>query len=153
ENLLEAIRKEYWHPDEATLLEIAVAYAQSVVQHGHREPGEANEKLEFFLTRTLLAPGPESEIGKSTKALLEQYRQKTAEEMTVASSAPTPEKVAQEEKREISPMPKTETVEGEKMEEVQPASDEIQIWLLLALVVATILLFLIGFRKRIGGIS
>jgi cobaltochelatase CobN len=90
ETLLETIRKEYWRPDEATILEIATAYAQSVVQYGHREPGEVNEKLELFLARTLLAPGPISQAGQTAKALLEQYRQKTASEMALPKLAVLP---------------------------------------------------------------
>jgi cobaltochelatase CobN len=90
ETLLETIRKEYWRPNEATLMEIATAYAQSVVRYGHREPGEVNEKLEFFLMRTLLAPGPDSLTGQTAIALLEQYHQKTASELAASKLAALP---------------------------------------------------------------
>ncbi len=145
ENLLEAIRKEYWRPDEATLLEIATAYAESVVRHGHSEPGEVNEKLDFFLARTLSAPGPDSTTGKVTRALLEQYRQKTAAEM--ASSRP-------EEAAPAPPVeePEEETVEGKKMEPVKETSSVARTWPLTEMLIGLVVILVIyaGYRFRKG---
>ena len=98
ENLLEAIRKEYWRPDEATVLEIATLYAQSVVRHGHRENGELNKKLDFFLARTLNAPGTDSKTAKVLKHCSDNTGRKTAEERAHVKTG------------------KTERVEGKKME-------------------------------------
>ncbi|MBL4846284.1 MAG: cobaltochelatase subunit CobN, partial [Planctomycetes bacterium] len=59
EVLLETIRKGYWKPDQATVLEIARAYARSVARHGEGGGlrGGDNTKLEAFVAEALSAPG------------------------------------------------------------------------------------------------
>lgn len=146
ENLLEAIRKEYWRPDETTVLEVATAYAQSIVRYGHRENGELNEKLEIFLARTLNAPGTDGKAGKDARALLGQYRQKTAEEMAHAHAA---------EKTEIVAGRKIEPTSGETTREAEPRESHVRdariipMWpfILAALVLS---LFLVGLLRRMG---
>ena len=150
ETLLEAIRKEYWQPGEAMTMEIATAYAESVVRHGHSEPGELNEKLERFIAHLFNAPGPDTTTGKAAQALLAQYRQKTAEEL------------AELERQE------TEAVEGQKMEQVPTEESKptdtaeptppaqtgqtSNVWNRVLLFVAIIfVLLLIGAWRRAGG--
>ena len=135
ENLLEATRKEYWRPDEATILEIATAYTQSVARYGLREPGEVNEKLAFFVARTLNAPGPDTNAGKSAQALLAQYKQITAA------------------RGEEIKAKKTEPVEGQKMEPVTPAPEPGRgfPWLYFLVGAAAVLLFMLGLWRRRGG--
>ncbi len=74
--LLETIRKDFWTADEKTSLEIAKAYADSVVRHGNvggiKEGG--NAALESFVEKTISAPNtPE------LNELLKNYKQKMAE--------------------------------------------------------------------------
>jgi cobaltochelatase CobN len=150
QNLLEATRKGYWSPDAATLMEITTSYAQSVVRYGHREPGELNKKLEAFIARTLSAPGPGSQ---TTKALLDQYRRKTASEM-----APPKIAGAQSDVPAVtSPAQPQGQVTGNKLEKIQTNRPDIQklpehIGIVLT-GLSIILLFLIGFWKRIGVIN
>jgi len=144
-NLLEAIRKEYWRPDEATLLEIATAYAESVVRHGHSEPGEVSEKLDLFLGRVLNAPGTESKTGKAAKALLEQYRKKTAEELA-AHRAKEMEAVEGKKMEKAEPAP-NEAAEGQKTP--QPVPDGRWNWVYVV-GVAVMLLFILGLWRRAG---
>ncbi len=79
--MLETIRKGYWQADEATRLEIAAAYAESVAKHGRasgvREGG--NEKLEQFIDKTLSAPN-----SPKLNQILEQYQQRSAELTDIA---------------------------------------------------------------------
>lgn len=131
--LLETIRKGYWPADEQTVQEITQAYAESVAQYGPnsglREGG--NEELEQFVQDTLGAPGT-----AKAKSLLEQYRQRLHESKDVASAS--------------------ETVQGQKMEEVQETpeapSAEPKTGLSLGLqglIVAVVLvIFVLGFVFR-----
>ena len=115
ERLLEASRKEYWKPDADTLREIAVAYAESVVRHGHREAGELNEKLEVFLERVMTAPAPDSQTAQAMQTLLEQYHQKSAAEQAEPKvNEQNPAAAAQAAPAEAVSKPVT----GEKLEPV-----------------------------------
>jgi cobaltochelatase CobN len=138
ENLLEAVRKEYWRPDEATLMAIATAYAESVVRHGLRENGEVNEKLVAFLGRTMSAPGSESTSGQSAKELLEQFRQRLATElpMQLKGSAPTQEVTGQ----------KLQATESER-DASQPSHS---VWSIVIIASLLILLLAIGLWKKTG---
>lgn len=129
--LLETVRKGYWQADDATVQEIATAYADSVSRHGPaggiREGG--NEALEQFVQDTLQAVGtPEA------NALRDAYQQKLAE---AATGQPT-----------------SEHVEGQKMEivsdsdAVEEPTDSPAVgehWVIL--VVLSLLLYA-GFRYR-----
>jgi cobalamin biosynthesis Mg chelatase CobN len=124
------IAVQYLGPPEK--LEIATAYVQSVVRYGHRESGEVNEKLELFLARTLLAPALDSRAGQTAKALLEQYRQKTASEMAApklaalpvqyqpkAKESAIPGETTRETKQAREKEEKTEQVQGKEIEKVE----------------------------------
>ena len=69
--MLETARKGFWQADEKTRLEIAAAYAKSVVKHGPvsgpREGG--NKALESYMETTLKAPSD-----PAMDALLAQYQ-------------------------------------------------------------------------------
>jgi hypothetical protein len=124
-------------------MEIATAYVQNVVRYGHREPGELNEKLESFLGRTLSAPASDSQAGQTAKTLLEQYRQKTAQEMaapkvgTPAPAQPPPTQQVTGQKLETTDKPATVT---------QPTRFNWPVMLIGGLVI----LLLIGLWKKIG---
>jgi cobaltochelatase CobN len=171
QNLLEAARKEYWNPDAATRLEIATAYAQNVVQYGHREPGELNHKLETFLENTFSAPAPGSKAAEAAKKLLEQYRQKTVQEMAAPKSGAaaqssgsaggsSPNAAGAKAKPEItdtaSPAAtnQTQQVTGNKMvktEQPNPLEKRriLDYWPFV-LIGCLAVIFLIGFWKKIG---
>jgi len=76
EILLETIRKGYWQPNQATVREIAVAYAQSVARHGEGGGlrGGGNRKLERFVEKVLSAPG-----SRELDQLLADYKAKVRE--------------------------------------------------------------------------
>ncbi len=137
ERLLEAARKEYWKPDAATLREMAVAYAESVVRHGHREAGESNEKLDALLAHILSAPGPDPRAAQDGQALLAQYQQKTAAE----KASPKPET-------------QTEQVSGQKLTPAQPAAPSQATrsspLFPLLLIGGLVLLFIVGIWKKLG---
>ncbi len=105
EVLLEAARKGYWNADEATLREVATAYAESVLQHGEGGGirGGGNQHLTRFVDAKLRsAPIPAGEqLAQQYREHLRTAPQKTATPGTapavvpatttsVAATAPSP---------------------------------------------------------------
>lgn len=131
EILLETIRKGYWTPDKATVLEIATEYAHSVRRHGEGGGlrGGGNTKLEEFIKETLRAPGT-----KELETLLKEYEAKSRELKEPAPTAKAPE---------------TEVVEGKKMEPTEKVSESPQTWPFV-IATAVLLVFLFGTWKRMG---
>ncbi len=143
EILLETIRKGYWQPDEATILEIATAYAQSVARHGEGGGlrGGGNTKLEAFVEKILQAPGT-----KELDTLLAAYQAKAQE-----LSTPEAEAAATEETE------RTEEVRGRELAPVQPpsqqqaASPQLPSWLLpVSIAAVALFLVLLGYYLRRG---
>lgn len=149
ERLLEASRKEYWKPDAATLREIAAAYAESVVLHGHREAGELNEKLEMFLDRVMTAPGLEPEVAQALETLLAQYREKSVSEMAA------PKRGEQNPQVQPNAAPSTDVatkqVKGTELEPVSASSNRSRmLWLGAGIIFLALLIY--GFARRKGSI-
>jgi len=141
EVLLEAIRKGYWNASEATRLEIAEAYAQSVARHGEGGGlrGGGNTKLEAFVKHVL-----ESVPNDANASLVAAYEAKSREAVeavpvttaaagggdptaapnaapTAAASPTSPAEESQQEPTEVASAPDHEMVTGRKLE-TSPAS-------------------------------
>ncbi|MBL4884631.1 MAG: cobaltochelatase subunit CobN, partial [Planctomycetaceae bacterium] len=146
EILLETVRKGYWEPDEATLLEIATEYARSVARHGEGGGlrGGGNKKLEAFIEKILSAPGK-----RELDNLLAEFQAKGRESSTAKQTA------APESESEISQKKTTEIVQGQQLTpKASPQSqpEEPQSWYILgiALAVGCFVLVLFGYRFRRG---
>ena len=144
EILLEVMRKGYWSADEATRVEVARAYVESVLEHGEGGGlrGGGNEKLRQFVLETLRAAPDQAD-----RKLAEAFERAPGERdgQVAESAAPSaPSKVA-DAKGSVS-----ETVEGPKLERrdstpaPRPASRR-SWWLIGSLVVAGLLL-VAGYR-------
>ncbi len=138
--LLETSRKGFWQADDATRLELAAAYADSVVRHGRSGgPREGdNHKLERFVGETL-----QSARTSEMDELKRRYEDRNRElvEIPVASQEP----------------PKTPTVEeapgqvtGNRLDRVQvdaeveePPEESLPLWALVA--VLALVLVSLGF--------
>lgn len=138
ELLLETIRKGYWKPDEATILEIAAAHARSVARHGEGGGlrGGENVKLEAFLEKILQAPGL-----KDLETLLAQYRARARESSTPEDATGTPKA--------------TEVVQGYELtsksqEDSTALSSPAMAWLVPLCGVVALALVLLGYRFRRG---
>ncbi len=143
ERLLETVRKEYWNPDEETLLEIARAYAEAVVRHGSADDFE-NQKLEQFLEQTLRAPGLEE-----LDDLVDRYAGLRAPTPAVAEQPPPTE--VEEESVDKEAVSATEPVEGQKLEPAAAEPSLLKVrWLLAFIAVVVVALFAIGIWKRTG---
>jgi cobaltochelatase CobN len=143
ERLLEATRKDYWKPDPATLREIAVAYAESVIRHGHRETGESNEKLDAFLAHIMTAPGPDPQAASALRTLLVQYQQKSMAEKSTSADAETAASVV--------PQAAAEEVSGKKLEPVAAPNRRPRL-LWFAAGGIFVLLLIYGFVRRKGAV-
>ncbi|MFQ5503862.1 MAG: cobaltochelatase subunit CobN, partial [Planctomycetota bacterium] len=141
EILLETIRKGYWNPDKATVLEIATAYARSVARHGEGGGlrGGGNVKLEAFVEKALLAPG-DIEL----RLLLEEYAQKRAGSSQSASTDET--------RADVGITEASVEVEGPEMTEVGASEQTAWLsrWKVALLLLMITLLVALGYGLRRG---
>ncbi len=94
EILLEAARKGYWSPDESTRIEVARAYAESVIEHGEGGGlrGGGNRKLRAYVESILeRAPGGPEQIAALRHAvrLTQRTSDDTSESSTSKGRAPS----------------------------------------------------------------
>lgn len=150
EILLETVRKGYWSPDEATLREIAAAYAGSVARHGEGGGlrGGGNQKLEGFVEEVLRAAGNQ-EMDSLSARFKQQCARRQAPAASADKAARTPPEAGKAPSEEENPS--AEPVEGRKMEAVDVAAaiSKMQV-LLIAVGIIIPALFIIGIWKRTG---
>ncbi len=151
ETLLEVVRKGYWKPGEATLREIATAYARSIARHGEDGGlrGGGNAALDAFVRRTLAAPR-DPELDALAAAIHARARESAAPAETRTATAKAKEPPAESEAR---PAPPVEIVAGRVLEEVEPPARSGPRRAALAAAAAVLLLVALGLWRRAGAPS
>ncbi len=147
EILLEAMRKGYYSADDATRIEVARAYVESVLQHGEGGGlrGGGNDKLHRFVVDTLQnAPGP---LDQALAAKLDRQESSAKQDTTELIAAKRkPDEQPQTDAEQVA---ESKTVQGPKLEEQQshePRENRtMQVWIATCLAAVGFLL-VAGYR-------
>ncbi len=141
EILLEAMRKGYWSADEATRLDVARAYVESVLEHGEGGGlrGGGNEKLRHYVLEILRqAPG---ELDQRLAERFDAVHAQTVSTQTAASQETRDTDPSKKPSSSEQPKP---VVEGRKLEtrpqSTRPLHRRLEWWAVACLVVTGLLL-------------
>ena len=171
--MLEAVRKNYWHPDDSVTRKLAVEYAVSVVEKGVACCDHTcnNPMLNQMVVNLISLPGVLSPevveqfklaIEKMGKKSLEEQAQARTELLTQLQAAPGQESASAEAdkpKQEQSAASQADAaddvpVEGYKMEDINSQDQDSQLsssgiqWMASIFILLLIALFYFGARRK-----